>query len=171
MRAHNGYLTIHAGEAFGPPSIEQAIASCGAHRLGHGVRIVDDIEVDTEVDNAGLGQTAATVRDKRIPLELCPTSNVQTAAVASMAEHPFDALARLRFRVTINTDNRLLSDTTMSKEMLRLVETFGYGWNELARFTIDAMESAFIPFDERLLIIDQVINPRFSALMSRCNED
>jgi adenosine deaminase len=74
-------------------------------------------------------------------------------------------LARLGFRVTVNTDNRLLSDTTMSKEMLRLVETFGYGWNELARFTIDAMESAFIPVDERLSIIEEVISPRFSALI------
>ena len=164
MRAHNGRFTIHAGEAFGLPSIHEAIAFCGADRLGHGVRIVDDIEIDDE-GKAHLGRVAAIVRDKRIPLELCPSSNVQTGAVASIAEHPFDVLARLRFRVTVNTDNRLMSDTTMSKEMLRLVEAFGYGWSDLARFTINAMKSAFIPFDERLAIIDDVIKPRFAVLI------
>jgi adenosine deaminase len=174
MRAHHGRFTIHAGEAFGLPSIDEAITSCGADRLGHGVRVIEDIDVDNESDaamtseaTARLGRVAATVRDKRIPLELCPTSNVQTGAVASIAEHPFDTLARLRFRVTVNTDNRLLSDTTMSKEMLRLVEAFGYGWTDLARFTINAMESAFIPFDERLAIIDEVIKPRFAVLIGR----
>ena len=162
---------LTAGEAFGLPSITEGVVICGADRLGHGVRIVDDIDVGTGADDATtseatarLGRIAAIVRDKRIPLELCPTSNVQTGAVASIAEHPFDVLARLRFRVTVNTDNRLLSDTTMSKEMLRLVETFGYGWTDLAQFTINAMESAFIPFDERLAIIDEVIKPRFAAL-------
>ena len=174
MRAHNGRFTIHAGEAFGLPSIHEAIAFCGADRLGHGVRIVDDIDVDNGAHDASsleaaahLGRVAAIVRDKRIPLELCPTSNIQTGAVASIAEHPLDVLARLRFRVTVNTDNRLLSDTTMSKEMLRLVEAFGYGWTDLDRFTINAMESAFIPFDERLAIIDEVITPRFAALAGR----
>ena len=112
-----------------------------------------------------LGRLASILRDKRIPLELCPSSNVQTGAVASIAEHPFDLLARLRFRVTVNTDNRLMSDTSMSKEMLRLVEAFGYGWSDLARFTINAMKSAFIPFDERLAIIDEVIKPRFAVLI------
>lgn len=164
MREHNGRFTIHAGEAFGLPSIHEAIAFCGADRLGHGVRIVDDI---TERPNGthALGRVAAIVRDKRIPLEMCPTSNVQTGAVGSIAEHPFDLLARLRFRVTVNTDNRLMSDTTMSREMLRLVEAFGYGWSDLARFTINAMKSAFIPFDERLAIIDDVIKPRFAVLI------
>lgn len=108
---------------------------------------------------------AALVRDKRIPLEMCPSSNVQTGAVASIDKHPFDLLARLRFRVTVNTDNRLMSDTTMSREMFRLVETFGYGWSDLARFTINAMKSAFIHFDERLAIIDEVIKPRYAVLI------
>jgi adenosine deaminase len=103
--------------------------------------------------------------DKRIPLELCPSSNVQTGAVDSIADHPFDRLARLRFRVTVNTDNRLMSDTTMSQEMLRLVEAFGYGWSDLERFTINAMKSAFLPFDERLAIIDELIKPRFAVLI------
>ena len=164
MRDHNARFTIHAGEAFGLPSIHEAIAFCGADRLGHGVRIVDDIEV---VEGAGvrLGRLASILRDKRIPLELCPSSNVQTGAVKSIAEHPFDLLARSRFRVTVNTDNRLMSDTSMSLEMHRLVEAFGYGWSDLERFTINAMKSAFIPFDERLAIIDEVIKPRFAVLI------
>ncbi|ORW33755.1 adenosine deaminase [Mycobacterium paraense] len=164
MRDHNARFTIHAGEAFGLPSIHEAIAFCGADRLGHGVRIVDDIEV-LEGGGVRLGQQASILRDKRIPLELCPSSNVQTGAVKSIAEHPFDLLARTRFRVTVNTDNRLMSDTTMSLEMYRLVEAFGYGWSDLERFTINAMKSAFIPFDERLAIIDKVIKPRYAVLI------
>jgi adenosine deaminase len=164
MRNNNGRFTIHAGEAFGLPSIHEAIAFCGADRLGHGVRIVDDIE---ELPDGGhsLGRVAGIVRDKRIPLELCPSSNVQTGAVKSIEDHPFDKLARLRFRVTVNTDNRLMSDTTMSQEMLRLVEAFGYGWSDLERFTINAMKSAFLPFDQRLAIIDEIIKPRFAVLV------
>ncbi len=164
MRGHNARFTIHAGEAFGLPSIHEALAFCGADRLGHGVRIVDDIEVLPD-GSARLGQLAAILRDKRIPLEMCPSSNVQTGAVDSIASHPFDLLARLRFRVTVNTDNRLMSDTTMSQEMLRLVEAFGYGWSDLERFTINAMKSAFIHFDERLAIIDEVIKPRYAVLI------
>ena len=164
MRANNARFTIHAGEAFGIPSIHEALAFCGADRLGHGVRLVDDIEVFAD-GTASLGRLAALVRDKRIPLELCPSSNVQTGAVPSIEKHPFDLLARLRFRVTVNTDNRLMSDTTMSREMFGLVETFGYGWSDLARFTINAMKSAFIHFDERLAIIDEVIKPRYAVLV------
>jgi adenosine deaminase len=164
MRDHNARFTIHAGEAFGLPSIHEAIAFCGADRLGHGVRIVDDIDV-LEDGRVRLGQQASILRDKRIPLELCPSSNVQTGAVKSIAEHPFDLLARTRFRVTVNTDNRLMSDTTMSLEMSRLVKAFGYGWSDLERFTINAMKSAFIPFDERLAIIDEVIKPRYAVLI------
>lgn len=164
MRANNARFTIHAGEAFGLPSIHEALAYCGADRLGHGVRIVDDIEVLPD-RKARLGPLASIVRDKRIPLEMCPSSNVQTGAVASLDKHPFDLLARLRFRVTVNTDNRLMSDTTMSQEMFRLVEAFGYGWSDLERFTINAMKSAFIHFDERLAIIDEVIKPRYAVLV------
>src|SRR3954452_9401383 len=164
MRSNNARFTIHAGEAFGLPSIHEALAYCGADRLGHGVRIVDDIEVLPD-GSARLGPLAAILRDKRIPLEMCPSSNVQTGAVTSIASHPFDLLARLRFRVTVNTDNRLMSDTTMSQEMARLVEAFGYGWSDLERFTINAKKSAFIHFDERLSIIDDVIKPRFAVLV------
>ena len=163
MRNNNARFTIHAGEAFGLPSIHEALAFCGADRLGHGVRIVDDIEQQPD-GSYRLGRVASLVRDKRIPLELCPSSNVQTGAVRSIAEHPFDLLARLRYRVTVNTDNRLMSDTTMTDEMTRLVEAFGYGWSDLERFTINAVKSAFLPFDERLAIIDEVVKPRYAVL-------
>ncbi|MUL76963.1 adenosine deaminase [Mycolicibacterium sp. CBMA 226] len=164
MRGNNARFTIHAGEAFGLPSIHEAIAFCGADRLGHGVRIVDDIKEGPD-GTFRLGRVANIVRDKRIPLEMCPSSNVQTGAAASIAEHPFDQLARLRFRVTVNTDNRLMSDTTMTQEMAHLVKEFGYGWTDLQRFTINAMKSAFIPFDERLAIIDDIIKPRYAVLV------
>ncbi|MGW4465598.1 adenosine deaminase [Micromonospora sp. NPDC004704] len=162
LQRENFHFTIHAGEAFGLPSIWQAIQWCGADRLGHGVRIVDDITAGTE---PVLGRLAAYVRDKRIPLELCPSSNVQTGAVRSIAEHPIGLLRDLRFRATVNTDNRLMSGTSMSREMLLLVEAFGYGWAELQWFTINAMKSAFIPFDERLAIINEVIKPAYAKLL------
>ncbi|MEU8259031.1 adenosine deaminase [Micromonospora sp. NPDC048999] len=162
LQRENFHFTIHAGEAFGLPSIWQAIQWCGADRLGHGVRIVDDI---TPGPSPVLGRLAAYVRDKRIPLELCPSSNVQTGAAPSIAEHPIGLLRDLRFRVTVNTDNRLMSGTSMSREMALLVEAFGYGWKELQWFTINAMKSAFIPFDERLKIIDEVIKPAYAKLI------
>ncbi|ADL44350.1 adenosine deaminase [Micromonospora aurantiaca (nom. illeg.)] len=162
LQRENFHFTIHAGEAFGLPSIWQAIQWCGADRLGHGVRIVDDI---TPGNPPVLGRLAAYVRDKRIPLELCPSSNVQTGAAASIADHPIGLLRDLRFRVTVNTDNRLMSGTSMSREMSLLVEAFGYGWKELQWFTINAMKSAFIPFDERLRIIDEVIKPAYAELI------
>lgn len=167
LQRANAHFTIHAGEAFGLPSIHEAVAFCGADRLGHGVRIMDDVELspDGSTDGAQLGLLANYIRDKRIPLELCPSSNVQTGAAASIAEHPFHQLARLKFRVTVNTDNRLMSHTTMSEEMWKLVETFGYGWSDLERFTINAMKSAFYPFDKRLALIDDVIKPGFAVLV------
>jgi adenosine deaminase len=158
LQRENFHFTIHAGEAFGLPSIWQAIQWCGADRLGHGVRIVDDISGDR------LGRLAAYVRDKRIPLELCPSSNVQTGAAPSIARHPIGLLRDLRFRVTVNTDNRLMSQTSMSREMALLVEAFGYGWSELQWLTVNAMKSAFIPFDERLVLINEVIKPAYAKL-------
>ncbi|MEU4569761.1 adenosine deaminase [Micromonospora sp. NPDC023956] len=164
LQRENFHFTIHAGEAFGLPSIWQAIQWCGADRLGHGVRIVDDITLGD--DGPQLGRLAAYVRDKRIPLELCPSSNVQTGAAPSIAQHPIGLLRDLRFRATVNTDNRLMSGTSMSREMALLVDAFGYGWKELQWFTINAMKSAFIPFDERLRIIDDVIKPAYAKLLS-----
>jgi adenosine deaminase len=161
LQRENFHFTIHAGEAFGLPSIWQALQWCGADRLGHGVRIVDDIELPSR----HLGRLAAYVRDKRIPLELCPSSNVQTGAASSIAEHPIGLLRDLRFRVTVNTDNRLMSGTSMSREMALLVEAFGYGWAELQWFTVNAMKSAFIPFDERLALINDVIKPAYAKLI------
>src|SRR6202043_2951868 len=118
------------GEAFGLPSIWEAVQWCGTERLGHGVRIVDDIDI-TPQGAVQLGRLAAYVRDRRIPLEMCPTSNVQTGAAASIAEHPIGLLRQLSFRVTVNTDNRLMSDITLSRELAGLVDTFGYDWDDL----------------------------------------
>ena len=166
LQRENAHFTIHAGEAFGLPSIWQAIQWCGADRLGHGVRIIDDITVD-EAGHASLGRLAAYVRDKRIPLEMCPASNVQTGAAASVADHPIGLLTRLRFRVTVNTDNRLMSRTSMTDEMWSLVQAFGYDLDDLRWFTINAMKSAFLPFDERLALIDDVVKPGYAALAGR----
>ncbi len=164
LRRENAHFTIHAGEAFGLPSIWEALQWCGADRLGHGVRIVDDISLAFD-GTAQLGLLAAYVRDKRIPLEMAPTSNVQTGAAESIAKHPIGILKDLGFRVTVNTDNRLMSGCTMTSEMLGLVEAFGYGWVDLRWFTINAMKSAFLPFDERLAIIENVIKPGYAALL------
>ena len=159
----NAHFTIHAGEAFGLPSIWQALQWCGADRLGHGVRIVDDI-TRTD-DGVRLGRLAAYVRDMRVPLEMCATSNVQTGAAESVATHPIGLLAGLRFRVTVNTDNRLMSGTSMTREMALLAEAFGYGLDDLRWFTINAMKSAFVHFDRRLALIDDVIKPGYAALV------
>src|SRR4029453_15847953 len=152
VQRENFHATIHAGEAFGLPSIWEAVQWCGAARLGHGVRIVDDIQVvDGEYH---LGRLAAYVRDRRIPLELCPTSNVNTGVVDSIADHPIGLLGQLRFRVTVNTDNRLMSNTSVRNELLQLHEAFGWGWDDFEWLTVNAMKSAFAPFDERLRIIN-----------------
>ena len=163
LRKQNSHFTIHAGEAFGLPSIWEAIQWCGTARLGHGVRIVDDITVH-EDGSVELGRLAAYVRDRRVPLEMCPRSNVQTGAASSIAEHPIGLLTRLRFRVTVNTDNRLMSQTSMTEEMFGLVEAFDYTLEDLRWFTINAMKSSFLPFDERLAIINDVIKPGYAEL-------
>jgi len=163
LRKENTQYTIHAGEAFGLPSIWEAIQWCGADRLGHGVRIVDDI---TEVNGEpGLGRLAAYVRNKRIPLEMCPSSNVQTGAAPSIEKHPIGMLRKLGFRVTVNTDNRLMSGTSMTKEFMLLNQAFGYDLKDMQWFTINAMKSAFLPFDERLSIINDQIKPGYARLM------
>ncbi|MCW2607757.1 MAG: adenosine deaminase [Frankiales bacterium] len=163
IQRENGHFTIHAGEAFGLPSIWEALQWCNADRLGHGVRIVDDISTGPDGEPV-LGRLAAYVRDKRIPLEMCPSSNVQTGAAASIAEHPIGLLRRLSFRVTVNTDNRLMSGTSVSHEMSALVDAFGYGWDDLRWLTVNAMKSSFLPFDERLALIDSTIKPGYAAL-------
>jgi len=177
LRRENAHFTIHAGEAFGLPSIWEAIQWCGADRLGHGVRIVDDVRVGAREYSADvayaatadpsevtLGGLAGYVRDRRIPLEMCPSSNVQTGAAESVALHPISLLKRLKFRVTINTDNRLMSGTSMTHEMSLLANDAGWTLEDLRWASINAMKSAFIPFDERLAIIDDVVKPGFAAL-------
>ncbi|MFJ3670941.1 adenosine deaminase [Streptomyces sp. NPDC090106] len=159
LRAENVPFTIHAGEAFGLPSIHQAVQACGAQRLGHGVRITEDI-----VDGK-LGRLAGWVRDRRIALEMCPTSNLQTGAATSIAEHPITALKDLGFRVTLNTDNRLVSGTTMTREMSLLVEQAGWTVEDLRTVTVNALKSAFIPFDERKALIEDVVLPGYETAL------
>ncbi len=162
VRRENFHLTIHAGEAFGLPSIWEALQLCGAERLGHGVRIVDDISVNGA--RPELGRIAHLVRDRRVPLELCPTSNVHSGAAPSIEEHPIGVLMDLKFRVTVNTDNRLMSATSLSQEFAQLVAAFGIGWDRIRRLTINAMKSAFLPFDERVRFLDEVIRPAYAPL-------
>jgi adenosine deaminase len=163
VQRENFHATLHAGEAFGLPSIWEALQWCNAERLGHGVRIVDDIATDAD-GSVRLGRLASYVRDTRVPLELCPTSNVHTGVVHRLADHPIGLLARLRFRVTVNTDNRLMSGVTLSSELARCAETFGWGWEELGWLTINAMKSAFYPFDERLALINGTIKSTYAKL-------
>jgi adenosine deaminase len=162
IRLAHFHLTIHAGEAFGLPSIAEALAYCGAERLGHGVRIVDDIELTPE--GPVLGRLASYVRDRRVPLEMCPTSNVHTGAAPSFAEHPIGLLMGLRFRVTVNTDNRLMSGVTLSQEFARLGEHFAVDLAGMQWLTVNAMKSAFVHFDQRLELIEGVIKPGFARL-------
>ena len=159
----NFHFTIHAGEGFGLPCIWEALQWCGAERLGHGVRIVDDITVRPD-GRVTLGRLAAYVRDRRVPLEMCPTSNVHTGAATSIEEHPIDLLRRLRFRVTVNTDNRLMSGITLSSEFATLVRAFDLGLDDMEWLTLNAMKSAFWPFDGRLRVINEQIKPGFASL-------
>ena len=163
IQRENFHLTVHAGEAFGLPSIWEAVQFCDAERLGHGVRIVDDI---TRRDDGtyALGRLASYVRDRRIPLEVCPTSNVHTGAAASIAEHPIELLRALRFRVTLNTDNRLMSGITLSSEFEACADAFGWTLADMEWLTLNAAKSSFFQFDQRLALINTVIKPGYAAL-------
>lgn len=174
LRVSSFPVTIHAGEAAGLSSIAEAIHLGTALRIGHGVRIADDITYGepTEsdpwgLDRAHLGLLANWVRDTQIPLELCPTSNVQTGAAASVAEHPITSLHRLGFAVTVNTDNRLMCGTTLSEEMHRLVTDAGWVLDDLHDVTRAAAWSAFCHHDERADLVDGVIDPGFSEKNGR----
>ena len=151
-------FTIHAGEADGLPSIREAIHTCGAERIGHGIRIADDIG-----DDGVLGPPASYVRDRQIPLELCPTSNVHIGAASSISAHPIGDLFGLGFRVTLNTDNRLMSGISLTGEFDRCCTAFGWSWVDVQRLTVNAMESAFIPSDERQELIGRVIEPWYDS--------
>jgi len=162
VQRENFHLTVHAGEAFGLPSIWEAVQFCNAERLGHGVRIIDDV---TRVgDRYEMGRLANYVRDRRIPLEICPTSNVHTGAAASVAAHPIETLRALRFRVTLNTDNRLMSGITLSSEFASCADAFGWTLADMEWLTLNAMKSAFYPFDQRLGLINGVIKPGYASL-------
>ncbi len=164
IQRENFHMTIHAGEAFGLPSIWEAVQFCNAERLGHGVRIVDDIK--HVGDHYELGRLANYVRDRRIPLEVCPTSNVHTGAAKSIATHPIELLRALRFRVTLNTDNRLMSGITLSSEFEICASTFNWTLADMEWLTLNAAKSAFSPFDQRLALINTIIKPGYAALRS-----
>jgi adenosine deaminase len=168
IKRNNGYITIHAGEAFGLPSIWEAVQLCGANRLGHGVRVIDDITISG--DQVQLGRLASYIRNVRVPLEMCPSSNVQTGAVASIADHPIRILAQLGFRVTVNTDNRLMSNTTMTTEFERLSEAFDYQLSDIRWLTLNAIKSAFSPHPDRLALIENVIKPGYQALLEELDQ-
>ncbi|TME36248.1 MAG: adenosine deaminase family protein [Chloroflexi bacterium] len=168
----NFSITIHAGEGFGPASIWQAIQICGAHRIGHGVRLVEDMTIEDagrgtpgrEATVTKLGLLASYVRDKRIPLEICPSSNVDTGAAPSLDAHAIRYFLAQKFRVTVNTDNRLMSDITLSEEFRRLSEVLPIGLADVEKLTINAMKSAFVGYDERLAIIYDRIKPGYAKL-------
>lgn len=170
IQRQNFNITIHAGEGFGKESIWQAIQYCGAHRIGHGTRLIDDIAV-ANGKAVKLGDLAQYVLDKRIPLEICLISNVHTGAAPSLSEHPFKILYQERFRVTLNTDNRLMSDTTMTKEFVAAQETFGLTLDDFEKITINAMKSAFLPYDQRCDFIYSVIKPGYAKIRASLRAD
>jgi adenosine deaminase len=163
IQRQNFNITVHAGEGFGKESIWQAIQYCGAHRIGHGTRLVDDIAV-TDGKVVKLGDLAQYVLDKRIPLEICLLSNVHVGAARSLAEHPFKLFYQEKFRVTLNTDNRLMSNTSMTKEFEAARDTFGLTMDDFEKITINAMKSAFLPYDRRCEFIYSVIKPGYAEV-------
>ncbi len=165
IRNKNFNITIHAGEAFGLESIWQAIQLCGAHRIGHGVRLVEDMVTEGGAIRK-MGSLAHFVNDRRIPLEMCLTSNIGTGAAESYQSHPFPIFFKNGFRVFLCTDNRLMSDTTLTKEMEIAVREYGLGIRDLEKITINAMKSAFIHHDEKIRIIYDVIKSGYNKLRS-----
>ncbi|MFV0429446.1 MAG: adenosine deaminase [Arachnia sp.] len=161
LRLADVNLTIHAGEAAGLESIREAVHLCGARRLGHGVAIADDVELNN--GHPRLGTLAGFVRDHRIPLEVCPSSNLQTGIAATMAEHPVGLLYRLGFLVTISCDNRLMSGTSMSREFWLASEAFGWDLADIERITLDSLNAAFLPHDQRVALAQGLIRPAFAA--------
>ncbi|GAB4291457.1 MAG: adenosine deaminase [Ignavibacteriaceae bacterium] len=160
----NFNITIHAGEAFGKESIWQAIQWCGAHRIGHATRLIEDISLDSEGNVTGFGELAHYILDKRIPLEICLLSNLHTGAVDKIENHPFGIFYKEKFRVTINTDDRLMSNTNLTKEFLTAIEYFNINLDDVEKLTINAMKSAFIHHNERLKYIYDIIKPGFQKV-------
>ncbi len=166
IQRENFNITIHAGEAFGMDSIWQAVQYCGAHRLGHATRLAEDIVV-AEGKVVKLGRLAQYVLDHRIPLEICLSSNVHTGAAPSIEQHPFHLYHQQKFRVTLNTDNRLMSRTTQTRELAEACRAFHLTLADLEKLTINAMKSAFIPYDRRCRIIYDSIKPAYRAAALR----
>ncbi|NDH66144.1 MAG: adenosine deaminase, partial [Microbacteriaceae bacterium] len=163
LAEHMFPATVHAGEADGIESIKDAIVSGRALRLGHGVRIREDIELtlaNGEIESVEFGEVANWVHDRQIALELSPSSNLQTGAIAAwgntMADHPFNLLYNLGFNVTVNTDNRLMSATTITRELELLTEAFGYNIDDLEQFQINAARAAFLAIEEREVLIAHI---------------
>lgn len=166
IQRENFNITIHAGEGYGKESIWQAIQYCGAHRIGHATRLIDDMTiVDGKV--VQLGDLAQYVLDKRVPLEICLLSNVHTGATPSVAEHPFKVFYQQKFRVMLNTDNRLMSNTTLTREFEVAAQTFGLSLADFEILTINAMKSAFLPYDERCRFIYEVLKPGYANAKAR----
>jgi len=167
IQRSNFNITIHAGEAFGKESIWQAIQWCGAHRIGHATRLLEDIVLDDDGEVVSFGELAQYVLDKRIPLEICLLSNLHTGAVDKLENHPFGILFKEKFRVTINTDDRLMSNTDLTNEFLTAVKYFNLSIDEIEKITINAMKSAFIPYKERLRYIYDIIKPGYQKVRSQ----
>ena len=163
IQRENFNITIHAGEGFGKESIWQAIQYCGAHRIGHGTRLIDDIAI-ADGKAVKLGDLAQYVLDKRIPLEICLISNVHTGAAPSLEQHPFKILYQEKFRVTLNTDNRLMSDTSMTREFEAASETFGLTIDDFEKISINAMKSAFLPYGRRCDVIYKTLKPGYARI-------
>ncbi len=152
IRDNNVNLTIHAGEAYGPESIHQAIHICGAHRIGHGTRLRED------------GDLLNYLNDHRIPLEVCLTSNVQTKACDSFESHPLPFYLSYGLRCTINTDNRLVTDTTMTEEYWRAVQHYDLNIGDLRKLMIDGFKSSFMPYRKKTTVTGQAARD-FDALV------
>ena len=166
-------VTIHAGEADGLPSIESAIYDGRALRLGHGVRLAEDISIDGSDANAtfvSLGVLAQWVKDRGITLELSPSSNLQTGAIAAwgddIMDHPFDLLYQLGMTVTVNTDNRLQSGTSLSRELWLVADAFAYGLSDLEAFQQNAAASAFLPLEDREALADAITEGFIEAVQN-----
>jgi len=167
IQRENFNITIHAGEAFGKESIWQAIQYCGAHRIGHATRLIDDIIFDKNGDIAALGELAQYILDQRLPLEICLLSNLHTGAIDKLENHPFKKLFKQKFRVFLNTDDRLMSDTTLTKEYLIASELFGITLDDIEKLNINAMKSAFIHYEERIKFIYDVIKPGYQKVKEK----
>lgn len=163
IRSKNFNITIHAGEAFGVESIWQAIQICGAHRIGHGVRLVEDMTIEGE-RILKMGSLSRFIQDRRIPMEVCLTSNVGTGAAESYQKHPFPIFFKNGFRVFLCTDNRLMSDTSLTKEMDIAVKEYGLGFRDLEKISLNAMKSSFLHYDKRIQLIYDVIKKQFADL-------